>query len=88
MTEYVEERMLREGTREKLLRYRVLITEDQDGQFVAECPSLPGCISQGKTRELAIENIRDAIKGYLESLKKHGDPIPPSISEEIVEVNV
>jgi antitoxin HicB len=70
------------------LRYRVVITEDEDGEFVAECPSLPGCISQGKTREAAIENIQDAIKGYLESLKKHGDAIPPSISEEIVEVNV
>jgi antitoxin HicB len=80
--------MLRKGTREKPLRYRVLITEDEDGQFVVECPSLPGCISQGETRELAIENIQDAIKGYLESLKKHGDPIPPSISEEIVEVTV
>ena len=88
MTEYVEERMLREGTRERPLRYRVLITEDEDGQFVAECPSLPGCISQGETRELALENIHDAIRGYLESLKKHGDPIPPSISEEIVEVTI
>jgi len=80
--------MLREGTRERPLRYRVLITEDEDGQFVAECPSLPGCISQGETRELALENIHDAIRGYLESLKKHGDPIPPSINEEIVEVTI
>jgi antitoxin HicB len=80
--------MLKVAKGEKSLRYRILITEDEDGEFVAECPSLPGCISQGKTRETAIENIQDAIKGYLESLKKHGDPIPPSISEEIVEVNV
>ncbi len=80
--------MLLKGRREKLLRYRILIAEDEDGEFTAECPSLPGCISQGGTRELALENIQDAIKGYLESLKKHGDPIPPSISEEIVEVNV
>jgi antitoxin HicB len=80
--------MLKVAKGEKSLRYRILITEDEDGEFVAECPSLPGCISQGKTRETAIENIQDAIKGYLESLRKHGDPIPPSISEEIVEVNV
>ena len=80
--------MLQGGKEEKPLRYRILITEDEDGEFVAECPSLPGCISQGETRELALENIQDAIKGYLESLKKHGDPIPPSITEEIVEVNV
>jgi len=80
--------MLRKGTRDKSLRYRVLIIEEEDGQFVAECPSLPGCISQGETRELALENIQDAIRGYLESLKKHGDSIPPSIIEEIVEVTV
>jgi predicted RNase H-like HicB family nuclease len=49
---------------------------------------LPGCVSQGKTRNEAIENAKDAIKGYLESLKKHNEPIPPSISEEIVDIAV
>jgi len=47
---------------------------------------LPGCISQGKTRSEAIENIKDAIEGYLESLKKENEPIPPSIQEEIVDI--
>jgi antitoxin HicB len=56
--------------------------------FTAECPSLPGCISQGKTRKVVTENIRDAIHGYLESLKKHNEPIPPSIEEEMVEVSL
>lgn len=55
--------------------------------FIVECPNLPGCVSQGKTRKEALKNIKDAIKGYLESLKKHREPIPPSIYEEIVEVN-
>lgn len=68
------------------MRYRVVIEQDEDGVFVAECPMLPGCISQGKSREEAVANIKDAIAGYLESLKKHGDPIPPPITEEIVEV--
>ncbi len=68
------------------MKYRVLIEQDEDGFFIAECPSLPGCISQGKTREEAIANIQDAIKGYIESLKKHDEPIPPSIEEEILEV--
>jgi len=54
--------------------------------FVAECPSLPGCLSQGKTRKEVLENIQDAIKGYLESLQKHNEPIPPPIDEEIMEV--
>jgi len=68
------------------MKYRILIEQDEDGVFVAECPSLSGCISQGKTRKEAIENIQDAIKGYIESLRKHAEPIPPSIDEEAVEV--
>lgn len=70
------------------MRYRILIEQDEDGVFVAECPSLPGCISQGKTRAEALANIQDAIKGYLASLEKHNEPVPPSIEEEIVEVSV
>ena len=70
-----------------IMKFRVIIQQDEDGMFVAECTSLPGCISQGKTREEALENIRDAITGYLESLKKHNEPIPPPIDEEIVEIN-
>ena len=68
------------------MKFRILIEQDEDGMFVAECVSLPGCISQGKTREEAVKNISDAIKGYLESLKKHNEPIPPAIEEEMVEV--
>lgn len=67
-------------------RYRVVIEQDEDGVFIAECPTLPGCVSQGKTRQEAINNIKDAIAGYIESLRKHQEPIPPSIWEEMVEV--
>ena len=70
------------------MNYRILIFQDEDGFFTAECPSLSGCISQGKTRKEVTENIRDAIHGYLESLKKHNEPIPPSIEEEMVEVSL
>ena len=69
------------------MKYRIILEQDEDGIFVAECPSLPGCVSQGKNRSETIKNIKDAIKGYLESLKKHNEPIPPSIEEELVEVN-
>ncbi len=68
------------------MRYRVTIEQDEDGVFVAECPALPGCISQGATRAEALANIREAIDCYLESLRKHDEPIPPSIWEEVVEV--
>jgi antitoxin HicB len=67
--------------------YRVLIEQDEDGIFIASVPELPGCISQGKTRKEVMSNIQDAIRGYLISLKKHNEPIPPSITEELVEVN-
>ena len=70
-----------------LMKYRVYLEQDEDGVFVASCPALPGCISQGPTRSEATENIREAIAGYLKSLRKHGDPIPPSILEEVIEVS-
>ena len=68
------------------MKYRVLIEQDEDGVFVAEVPSLPGCISQGDSRSEALRNAREAIAAYLESLEDHGDPVPPPITEEIVEV--
>jgi predicted RNase H-like HicB family nuclease len=70
------------------MKYRVIIEQDEDGVFVAEVPALPGCISQGQTRAEALNNIHEAIEAYLESLKARNEPVPPSISEEIVEVTV
>ena len=57
------------------MKFRVLIEEDEDRMFVAHCPTLPGCISQGKTRAEAQANVADAIKGYLESLAKHDEAV-------------
>ena len=68
------------------MKYRVLIEQDEDGIFVAEVPSLPGCISQGQTRAKATANIKEAIALYLESLAAHNDPVPPPITEELIEV--
>lgn len=68
------------------MKYRVLIEQDEDGVFIAEVPSLPGCVSQGETRAEALENVREAIAVYLESLEAHGEPVPPPITEELVEV--
>jgi predicted RNase H-like HicB family nuclease len=70
------------------MKYRVVIEPDEDGVYVAEVPALPGCISQGQTRAEAVENIKEAIAAYVESLKAHNEPIPPPISEEVVEVSV
>ena len=68
------------------MKYFVHIEPDEDGVFVSTCPALPGCISQGYTRTEAMENLREAIEAYLKSLRKHREPIPPSIYEEIVEI--
>jgi predicted RNase H-like HicB family nuclease len=70
------------------MKYRVIVEQDEDGVYVVEVPALPGCISQGKTRAEALANIKEAIELYLDSLEAHGEPVPPSISEEIVEVSI
>ena len=68
------------------MKYRIYLEPDEDGVFVATCPPLPGFISQGRTRVEATQNIREAIEGYLESLRKHDEPVPPNILEEVIEV--
>jgi len=70
------------------MKFRVVIAPDEDGVFVAECPALAGCVSQGKTRDEALANIGDAIQGYLYRLEKHGEPVPGPITEAIIEVPV
>jgi len=69
------------------MRYRVVLEQDEDGMYVAEVPALPGCITQGRTRSEAVENAKEAIAAYLESLKAHNEPVPPPITEEVVEVS-
>ena len=69
------------------MKYRVYLEQDEDGVFVATCPALPGCVSQGQTRAEATQNIREAMEGYIKSLKNHGEAVPPSILEEVVEVS-
>ena len=63
---------------------QVIIYPGEDEFWIAECPSLPGCVSQGKTREEAITNIRDAIEGYVAVLKEDGLPIPVERFETLV----
>lgn len=77
-----------EAARRIIMKYRVIIEQDEDGVFVAEVPALPGCFSQGRTRAEALKNVQEAIEAYLESLKAHDEPVPPSINEEVVEVAV
>ena len=55
---------------------QVLLYTDEDSYWIAECPSLPGCNSQGKTKQEAITNIKEAIELYIEVLQEKGQPIP------------
>ena len=55
---------------------QVIIYPGEDGYWVAECPSLPGCISQGETKQKAIANIKEAIEGYVLTLEEDGLPVP------------
>lgn len=68
------------------MKYRVNIATDEDGVFIATVPALPGCVSDGKTRAEAVGNAKEAIELYIEDLVDAGDPIPPGIDEEDVEI--
>ena len=67
------------------MKYRVILEQDEDGVFVAEAPALRECITQGLTRLEAISNIQEAIAVYLGSLKVRDEPVPPPITEAVVE---
>ena len=55
---------------------QVIVYRGEDGFWVAECPSLPGCVSQGETREQAVVNIKEAIEGFILVLREDGLPVP------------
>lgn len=70
----------------RVLKLLVVFETDEDGWQVASCPTLPGCHSQGRTRREALANIREAIRGYLASMREHGVPAPTSSEFEVVDV--
>ena len=59
------------------------ITLEHDGYIVASCPAFPECHSQGRTKEEAVASIKEAIRGYIASMRKHGEPIPATGVEEV-----
>jgi len=68
------------------MRYTVVLEMESDGGYVASVPALPGCVSQGDTRQEALMNIREAIELYIEDCRDAGDPIPTEAGKEFVEV--
>jgi len=65
---------------------QVITYKDEDGYWIAECPSLKGCISQGKTKEIALANIKEAIFGYIAALEEDNLPIPEETFETFLVV--
>lgn len=63
---------------------RQILLTPSEGWWVAECPSLPGAISQGRTPEEAVANIKEAIELVLEVMQEHGDPIPEDHLDRIL----
>ena len=63
---------------------QIIIKLGEDGFWLAECPSLPGCISQGQSKKEAIKNIQEAVEGYIEVLQQDGDPIPKDNMESVI----
>ena len=63
---------------------QIILYTGEDGYWVAECPSLPGCVSQGKSKEQAIENIKEAIIGYVAALQQDKLPVPEEKFEAVI----
>ncbi len=71
-----------------MAEFLVNIEPAEDGGYIASCLQLPGCVTQGETIDETMAMIKDAINGYLASLRKHGDPLPSSIEEGVERVEV
>jgi len=70
------------------MKFAITFEQGEGGYIVVSCPILPGCHSQGRTKEEAIANIREAIQAYIASMRKHVEPIPFITEVEEVEVAV
>ncbi len=68
------------------MKFLVTLEEDEDGFIIASCPALLGCHSQGRSREEALVNIKEAIEGVIASMRKHGEPLPSE--SDLYEIDV
>jgi predicted RNase H-like HicB family nuclease len=70
------------------MKYTILLRNGNESGYVATVPVLPGCVSQGRTKREALQNIREAISVYVEALLEDGLPVPTEAGKELVEVEV
>ena len=68
------------------MRYTVILEQEPDGGYVATIPALPGCVTQGDTRDEVMKNIREAANLYIEDCIASGDPVPAEAGREYVEL--
>jgi predicted RNase H-like HicB family nuclease len=68
------------------MKYTVILQREGDGGYVGTVPALPGCVSQGDSREELLRNIEEAIELYLEDVKAAGEPIPVEDDREYIDV--
>jgi antitoxin HicB len=68
------------------MRYTVILEQETDGGYVVSVPALPGCVSQGDTRDEALANIREAIELYVQDCRDAGDPVPTEAGKEFVDI--
>ncbi|MCS6937176.1 MAG: type II toxin-antitoxin system HicB family antitoxin [Candidatus Bipolaricaulota bacterium] len=69
-------------------QFTVVVERDEDGIYIASCPALQGCYSQGDTYEEALNNLKDAIRLHIEARYSVGEPIPIEIAVDRVEIHV
>ena len=67
------------------MKYAVVLTQDEEGNWLASVPAFPGCHTWGKTRAAALVNAREAVEGCIESLRASGDPIPKQVAPPEIE---
>lgn len=68
-------------------RFTVVVEQDEDGVYIATCPVLQGCYSQGNTYEEAVDNLKDAIHLHIEARRDVGEPVPIEVAIEKVEIS-
>ena len=68
------------------MQYTVILEQEPDGGYVANIPALPGCVSQGDTREEVMANILEAAEVYIEDCIQAGDPVPTEAGKEYIEL--
>ena len=70
------------------MRYTVILEKGSESGYVVYCPALKGCVSQGESKQQALQNVREAMEAYIEALIEDGLPVPSEVGKETVEVEV